>query len=261
MKLFDWLDDLFSKNEILEIAELQRLNAILVQDNIDKEEEINNLEQDILTQEKELDDYKDKEDKQLTNSILENYWNTKRPNNNDLQYPARPMIDSNTGLKTDDLIQIDPRIFFQNDCTLPKFTGTYDQIAEQAHLWVARNIKYTTDKKPSEHWQFAYETIYRGKGDCEDMGILIANIILNSGVPYWRIRINAGDCNYENNKFGHGYCTYLAEKDNKWRVLDGCFLPNECTDLKLKWENAEKYIRIWFSFNSKYIFGDLPKED
>lgn len=250
---WNWLDGMFSEDDKIKIKELQELNQKILQDKLTLVQENTELKNQIT----EVNTEKEKEEKQKE---LENYWNTKRENNNDLKYYARPMIDSDSGKMTSELIQIDPRIFFQSDCTLPKFTGNNDEIAKQAHMWVSQNITYTTDKKPLEHWQFAYETVYRGKGDCEDGGVLIANILLNSGVPYWRIRINAGDVNYEKNKFGHAYCTYLSEKDNQWYVLDWCFFPENCKNLKQTWKKAETYIDLWFSFNAKFIYGDLPKE-
>jgi len=120
---------------------------------------------------------------------------------------------------------------------------TYDWEVEDTHTFVFKNGIITFQ--------------------CEDGAILMANIMLNSGVPYWRIRINAGNVVGG----GHAYVTYLKEKDDKWYVLDWCYWYNASGTL---WKNAKKYYSdsdgkkgfgIWGSWNAKYIYGDLPKND
>jgi len=65
---------------------------------------------------------------------------------------------------------------------------------------------------------------------------------------------------------GHAYVTYLKEKEDDWYVLDWCYWYNPRGTL---WKNANKYYSdsdgkkgfgIWGSWNSKYMFGDLPKQ-
>ena len=51
------------------------------------------------------------------------------------------------------------------------------------------------------------------------------------------IRLNAGDVKGG----GHCWCTYLAEKDNVWYILDWCYWYNESKDLGRTWKDAEKY--------------------
>jgi len=96
----------------------------------------------------------------------------------------------------------------------------------------------------------------RGKGDCEDGAILMANMMLLSGVPYWRIRLNAGDVEGG----GHAYVTYLRETDNEWYILDWCYWPSESANFKKKWKDAQKYFGIWGSWNTKYIYGVKPTD-
>jgi hypothetical protein len=50
----------------------------------------------------------------------------------------------------------------------------------------------------------------------------MANIMLRSGIPYYRIRLNAGNVNGG----GHAYVTYCRETDNQFVVLDWCYYPN-----------------------------------
>jgi len=183
---------------------------------------------------------------------LERYWNNKRPKTQ-WRWRARPLFEKKDGDWRATNISVDTRIFFTYDAKLPTFLGSYDEIATQALDWVAKNTTYTPDKT-GEFWQFAFETYMRRKGDCEDGAILIANIMLMSGVPYWRIRLNAGNVKGG----GHAWMTYLGE-DNEWYVLDWCYWYDESKGLTKKWVDAEKYFSIWGSWNSKFMFGDLPK--
>ena len=141
---------------------------------------------------------------------------------------------------------------------------TQEQIAEKARKYVETNIKYVSEDK--EQWQFYFETQKLKHGDCDDGAILMHAIMLKSGIPYWRIRINAGNVQ----DGGHAYLTYLREKDNQWYVMDWCYYPTTCKDYGLPWKKAEKYysdtdgkegFSVWFSFNQKYMYGDLPKEE
>ena len=97
-------------------------------------------------------------------------------------------------------------------------------------------------------------------GDCEDGAILMANILLNSGVPYWRMRLNKGYVQLKQGKEYHCWLTYLAE-DNEWRTIDWCFKPQECLDLGLTWKDSEDYLFCDSSWNNKFSFSGLAKED
>jgi len=132
---------------------------------------------------------------------------------------------------------------------VPLVTGKdIDTIANKALLKVYSMVRYTSDVK--EHWQFADETVERGLGDCEDGAILMYNIMVASGVPAWRVRLNAGDVQGG----GHAYVTYLREKDSTWYVMDWCYWFNESRFYRKSWKEAEKYFGIWFSWNEDYTF-------
>lgn len=196
---------------------------------------------------------KEKLAKEIKTEELEDYWNNRiKPTT--LTYGARYW-----GTKR---IPADPRIYFNpTDSLLPIISGkSNDEIAIRCHNWVIYNIIYKAEDK--ETWQFPFETLHRRAGDCEDGAIVMANMMLKAGIPYWRIRLNAGSVQGG----GHAYVTYLAE-DGIWYVLDWCYWPKESQNLKKKWKDAEKYneedknFGIWFSWNTKYIFrkDDLDK--
>ena len=177
---------------------------------------------------------------------LEIKWNTRRPHTERYRYPARTLLNKS------DLIKIDPRVFFTTaDGAIPKIKGdNIDEIAFKCLQWVHRNIKYTSDIsqfKHKEEWLFAHETLLLKKGDCEDGAILMANMMIRSGIPYWRVRLNAGSVSGG----GHCWVTYLSEK-NEWLILDWCYHYKTRGQL---WRDAENYFKIWFSFNQKYLFA------
>jgi len=187
---------------------------------------------------------------------LEKYWNDKRSKSN-LTWPTRPVFG---GVQN---VAVNPRIYYQSTDMLPFVVGeTLDEKAKNCLLHVMQHVVYTpdsTDFKLPEVWLFPFETLTLRKGDCEDGAILLANLMLRQGIPYWRIRINAGDVKdpaVKNSKVGHAWVTYLRESDNEWVVLDWCYWGTECTSLQKKWHDATNYFNIWFSFNSRYVFKD-----
>ena len=184
--------------------------------------------------------------KQEAGHALETKWNTRRPHTENFRYPARTLLNRS------ELLKIDPRIFFTPaDGDLPVINGDDpDAIAFKCLQWVHKNIKYTSDIsqfKHEEEWLFAHETLLLRNGDCDDGSILMANMMVKSGIPYWRVRLNAG----LTRGGGHCFVTYLS-KNEEWLILDWCY------DYKSQgqpWSKAEKYFDIWFSFNSRFLFA------
>lgn len=179
----------------------------------------------------------------------EEYWNSRYPKR-DITYKRK---------EHDQWYNIDVRDYFQPyDSSVPTVSGTNsDDKALNALKWVRANIKYTPDKDEyglDEFWAYAYQTLKHKKGDCEDGAILLANIMLKSGIPYWRIRLNAGDVKGG----GHAYVTYCRETDNEFVVLDWCYWysKKEIKD-RLLHKEEKNYYGIWFSWNQKYAFGKM----
>jgi hypothetical protein len=236
------------------------LSKIDVDEKLDEQKKINvelmeatkELFNDLKNKDELIKFYVDEEEKEAKARELETYWNTKRPKTTWL-YPGRHLYNDESSR-----IPVDPRIFFQTDRTIPGVSGSGNDVrANNCLKKVISTITYTRDvKSGGEYWQFPFETIRRKKGDCEDGAILMANMMINSGIPYWRIRLNAGMVQGG----GHAYVTYLREEDNQWYVMDWCYWPSEAVDFKKTWNSAEKYFGIWGSWNKKYVFGDLPKE-
>jgi len=110
----------------------------------------------------------------------------------------------------------------------------------------------------NEYWAYAYQTLKRKRGDCEDGAIFMANIMVKSGIPWWRVRLNCGTV------FGggHAYVTYCRETDNEFVVLDWCYWPNSIpikdrpTHLQERnYMDSEKNFYVWFSWDLKNIYA------
>ena len=178
------------------------------------------------------------------NIELEQYWNSKI---------TPTIVKYNYDRAINKPVDVRKFLTEQNDKITTVVGVNNDEKANKALLLVNRKIKYTTAKDKAhkgEYWQFANETWNSKSGDCEDGAILMANIMIASGIPYWRIRVNAGDVKGG----GHAYVTYLKEEDNTWYVMDWCYYGDESFSFGMTWKDAKKYFGIWFSFNKKYAF-------
>ena len=176
----------------------------------------------------------------------EEFYNTKYPQS-DVKYKRT---------EKDGEYEIDVRNFFQvYDSSIPVCLGTEQEKVLRALSWVIDNIKYTPDKTQygyDEFWAYAYQTLNRKQGDCEDGAILLANMLIRSGIPYWKVRISAGDTPYG----GHAYVTFYDEERDRWVSLDWCFFPNKLPIRdRLDYKEDKLYGDIWFSFNQKYAFN------
>lgn len=211
----------------------------------------------------------------------EEYWNNKH-NKIEQTYEGRYIP------KFDKIIATDVRRFIWNDDILlqnaieleifgtpiPLLDHSMDKVAHMIQHWVclgrrklgARKnsnvLRYVYDNASqgyTEFWQFTNETLALGTGDCEDGAILIASLLLNAGIPPWRVRVAAGWVKPSPTapQGGHGYCCYCRELDNRWVVLDWCFYEDPkipVIDKKLIRDRPE-YKDVWFSFNNLYAWS------
>ena len=246
-KIINWIkkDEFNTINELNLKLELEKYNM----DNIKKE--LSDIE---FKFNKLSDDYinlKEDYNSLQYDSELEQYWNNKITKCNST-WRARPIPGEKGKLFNN--IECDLRIFFKRDTTLPAYTtGCIDDRAIQCYDYAVRCLKYVEDE--DEFWEFAFETLKIKKVDCEGGAIFTGCMMLTSGIPYWRIRLNKGYVLMPNGKKGyHVWLTYLRELDNEWYVLDWCYYPDKCKNFGLKWKDAEKYFVPDASWNEKYCF-------
>lgn len=205
---------------------------------------------------------------------LEKFWNEKHPQQRAI-YSGRILPNASAPSKIIDGIQIDVR----NMVTVPDAillqiiqdnnlkADTNDETMLRIQKWVVDKLQYVSDDQNEgvpEYWQFPFETLAVGIGDCEDGAILIASLAINACVPSFRVRVNAGLVQEAPTAptGGHGYCTYLRESDDQWCVVDWCYLEDSDIEIKDKpiFKNNPHYKDIWFSFNHIYSWGNKEYE-
>jgi len=73
------------------------------------------------------------------------------------------------------------------------------------------------------------------------------------GIPYYKIRMTAGDTEAG----GHAYLTYYCESEDKWVAMDWCYYPDQNIPVKSKldYKDSSLYGEVWFSFNERYAFS------
>jgi transglutaminase-like putative cysteine protease len=206
----------------------------------------------------------------------EKFWNEKYPVSDDVTWACRYERLSDDTYET---FSVDPRIFFTEQpnpllsslaksVLVPlkaklKREPTNDEKALACLQFIRKNVSYWSDKKVyglEEVWLFWWETWKIKKGDCEDGSILLANLMLACGIPYWRIRLNAGDVNGG----GHCYTTYCRETDDEFVVLDWCYWPTDkpVSERKLhrdekNYDNPSLNWGIWWSFHTRSVFRKI----
>lgn len=195
------------------------------------------------------------------------YWNNK--------WPKAPIIYGGRALRGADLskrIGVDVKIFITTNDEIEQqiirryglVKESFDATALAIQRWVVNFLTYKYDEETSnvpEFWQFPFETIQSSFGDCEDGGILIASLMINAGIPPWRVKVAAGNVQVAPTApmGGHAYAIYLASDDN-WRILDWCYLEDSKLDILDKplarnGGQRNAYKDVWFTFNNEYSWN------
>lgn len=145
---------------------------------------------------------------------------------------------------------------------------TFNETALACQKFVVNYLDYVTDTEQDdcvEFWQFPFETIASRMGDCEDGAILMASLMINAGIPNWRVKVVAGEVQPEPTApfGGHAYCIYLADRKDgslEWEIHDWCYY--EDTDIPTGEKPLAKdggyegsYKDIWFTFNNEYSWS------
>lgn len=200
---------------------------------------------------------------------IELYWNNK--------HPRMPIIYNGRGIRNyNKRLDIDVRnMIWDDDYILSDAVDKYnirqdsaDETAWAAQRFICKILNYVGDEENSkiiECWQFPNETLITKCGDCEDGSLLMASLMLNAGIPAWRVRVTAGLVKAGNaaETGGHCYVTYCRETDNNWIILDWCYYPDPARPVNLKplAKDIDNYKEIWFSFNSKYSWSHKQYEN
>ncbi len=234
-------------------------------------------EEDFVLPENKLIEFEPFDDKDY-GKYGADYWNSK--------WERAPIIYTGRALRGEQYnkqIDVDVKSFIKkNDAILKHVINqlglrkdTPNETALAIQKFVCEFLKYTYDEESSscpEFWQFPFESIQSGIGDCEDGAILIASMLINAGIPSWRVKVCAGQvladpivAPSESELGGHSFPIYLADRPEskrklEWVILDWCYLqdpdiPIEEKPLARDGGHEGAYKEIWFTFNDEYSWA------
>jgi hypothetical protein len=108
--------------------------------------------------------------------------------------------------------------------------------------------------------------------DCKDGAILTASLLINAGIPSFRVKVAGGGVltdpvfapsNIELG--GHAWCLYLADRPDterglEWVILDWCYAPDPDVPIEKKplakdGGQQKGYKETWFTFNDEYSWA------
>lgn len=198
-----------------------------------------------------------------------NYWNNK--------WVKSPITYKGRALRgCAKRISVDVRNFIMTDDILLKEIiekyglkkATYNETANACQKFVVDYIKYKDDEIQNsceDFWQFPFETIASRVGDCEDGAILMASLMINCGIPNWRVKVVGGSVRPQPTapEGGHAYCIFLADRKEGlgWEVHDWCYyqdsdVPTGQKPLLKNGGHKNTYESIWFTFNDEFAWSD-----
>ncbi|MFX1590441.1 MAG: DUF4332 domain-containing protein [Promethearchaeota archaeon] len=211
------------------------------------------------------------------------YWNNK--------WETSPIIYTGRALRAEvykKQIDVDVKAFIKkNDAILWHVITqvglrreTPNETAFVIQNFVCNFLKYKYDDITAdipEFWLFPFESIQAEIGDCEDGAILIAALLINAGIPSWRVKVCAAEviadpifAPSETEVGGHAYCIYLADRPDserklEWVILDWCYLqdpevPIEEKPLARDGGTEGAYKDVLFTFNDEDSWAQTALE-
>lgn len=109
------------------------------------------------------------------------------------------------------------------DLLTAREAGTFDLRAAMVAAFVAHRVAYRPAGK-DEYWQFPDETLSLKGGDCEDRALLIAGLLIASGVSSFNVRVAFGKIRLKlrgraSADLDHAWAMYKSEA-GRWQVLE-----------------------------------------
>jgi hypothetical protein len=103
----------------------------------------------------------------------------------------------------------------------------FDFRADVITRWVAEHVAYAGDLESSRRedlWLFPDETLHLRRGDCEDRALLLASLLIASGISSYNVRVAIGrlvfyDGKEELEAYDHAWAAYKRE-NGVWEPLD-----------------------------------------
>ena len=107
--------------------------------------------------------------------------------------------------------------------------GSFDHRAHLIAAFVSEKIAYKAVHR--DYWQFPDETLWVREGDCEDRALLIASLLLASGVSGYNVRVALGKLRVslkpgKSRELDHAWVMYKNE-EGRWIILEPLQLHRE----------------------------------
>jgi hypothetical protein len=116
---------------------------------------------------------------------------------------------------------------------------SFDYRAHVVTAFVSETIVYL-DKENIDPWQFPDETLHEKSGDCEDRALLIASLLIASGISPFNVRVALGKVNISGGEkkiaFDHVWVMYKTES-GQWVLIE----PLICSGLKGNTRSVTKH--------------------
>jgi hypothetical protein len=100
--------------------------------------------------------------------------------------------------------------------------GSFDRRAAVVSAYVGETVRYLSER--GDAWQFPDETLFLGSGDCEDRVLLLASLLVASGISNFNVRVAIGklhtkDATGRVARHDHAWVMYKTEA-GRWTVLE-----------------------------------------
>lgn len=120
--------------------------------------------------------------------------------------------------------------------------GDYDFVHEVWHI-VSQMTVYDKDVDPSSEGRFALETFTRGGGDCEDLAILVADMLRSSSYTKdWEIRLAYMDIDHPRAPRTANHVVVIVDSGETTVIIEATAKPDMYTDYSYYPDG----IRGWF---------------
>jgi hypothetical protein len=113
-----------------------------------------------------------------------------------------------------------------------KMPGEFDERARIIWDYVARSVAYRPDAKRAhgEFWFFPSEVHTLAYGDCEDGSILLASLLIGSGISPFNVRIALGELLAGEGRSLGGHCWPMYKDEaGHWCILESTFDRAPCS--------------------------------
>jgi hypothetical protein len=134
--------------------------------------------------------------------------------------------------------------------------GAFDFKADTIVRFVSETIAYT-HRPHQDPWQFPDETLSIKNGDCEDIALLIASLLIASGISSYNVRVALGKMSLWNAlgkriQYDHVWVMYKNEA-GRWRVIEPQFTKKVA---KASLPSTGRFIPILGTYVPQFVFND-----